>query len=101
MTGIHIPPAALEAGARAAHNQWRHECAVEADEPVENWREWDELDEWEQDSFRAQARAAFVAMVEAWPNGNLHVPVGAGQPRKSFTLPALILPLPQETRDDE
>lgn len=62
-----IPDEVVEAAARAAHNQWRHECAVEAEEPVENWREWDELDKWEQDSFRAQARAAFVAMVEAWP----------------------------------
>lgn len=72
MTDITIPPAALEAGARAAHNQWRHECAVEADEPVENWREWDEIDEWEQDSFRAQARAAFEAMVAAWPGMHTH-----------------------------
>ena len=67
---IKIPPAALEAGAMAVI---RYRNSARSDAGI--------------------ARAAFVAMVEAWPNGNLHVPVGAGEPRKSFTLPALILPI--------
>ena len=97
MTTIHISPAALEAGARAAYDQWRHECADEADEPVENWREWDDLDEFEQDSFRAQARAAFEAMVENWP--------GMLTERRA-RCDAVVLPynldadLPQENSDD-
>lgn len=47
MSNIHIPPAALEAGARAIcdANGWPHSKAMFCDEV---------------------ARAAFVAMVEAW-----------------------------------
>lgn len=48
MTHITIPPEALEARAEASHDQWRHQCAVEAEEPVENWREWSELSDAEQ-----------------------------------------------------
>ena len=76
---MNIPPAALEAGARALCNEQR--------------LFWPDLTKDEHDIIRGEARAAFLAMVEAWPNGNLHVPVGAGEPRKSFTLPALILPI--------
>lgn len=36
---------------------------------------------------------AIAGAINAWPNGGLHVPVGVGEPRKSFTLPAFILPL--------
>ena len=42
---------------------------------------------------------AIVAAINAWPNGGLHVPVGVGEPRKSFTLPALILPITESTND--
>ena len=66
---ISIPRAALEAG-KLAYERYMMDIATEE-----------------------AISAAFVAMVEAWPNGGLHVPVGAGEPRKSFTLPALILPL--------
>ena len=97
MTDITIPPAALEAGARAAHDQWWHECADEACEPVENWREWDELDEWEQDSFRAQARAAFLAIVGAWEGAKIIRDDGR---RQTYAIPAIILPLPQEASDE-
>ena len=90
MSDIIIPPAALEAGARAAYDQWRHECADEGDEPVENYREWDDLDEWEQDSFRAQARAAFLAIVEAWP----------GMQQRIHIEQAIILPLPPQENSD-
>lgn len=68
MTRIPIPPAVLEAGARAAHDQWRHECAVADNEPVENWRTWPYLVLAEQLGWVEQARAAFEAMVEAWPD---------------------------------
>lgn len=93
---ITIPPEALEAAARAAHDQWRHECAVEADEPVENWREWDELDRWEQDSFREQARAACLAMLEAWQTEKHKMIVGVAIDEVGGQCPAIILPLPQK-----
>ncbi len=100
MSEIKIPPAALEAGARAAYDQWRHECADEGDEPVENYREWDDLDEWEQDSFRAQARACCLAMIEAWP-GMEYVFRQPTRYSVCYSKPAIILPLPpQETSDD-
>ena len=67
MTNITIPPEALEAAARAAHDQWRHECAVADEEPVENWREWGFLELAEQLGWIEQARAAALALLEAWP----------------------------------
>ena len=46
---IEIPPAALEAGARAL------------------WPKWDEGDEWGKQCAMRDARAACLAMLEAWP----------------------------------
>ena len=95
MSEIRIPAAALEAGARAAHDQWRHQCADESDEPVENWQEWDDIDEWEQDSFRAQARAAIAAALNAWPGMRL------GKYRDvAGSFDRIILPLTQEASDE-
>ena len=50
---ITIPPAALEAGARALCNEQR--------------LFWYDLTKDEHDIIRAEARAAFLAMLEAWP----------------------------------
>jgi len=80
--GIHMPPAALEAGARALHakGDWSH-------------IPWEELEDCDRDYYKAEARATFVAIVSAWegmrvsrvlPPNELHV----------------VLPL-METRDDE
>ena len=84
---ITIPPAALEAGARAIYLTFTEVNIGDGED------HWERLLPQYRAEYRAQARAAFLAMIEAWPKGGIHVPVGAGEPRKSFTLPALILPL--------
>ena len=50
---MNIPPAALEAGARALCNEQR--------------LFWPDLTKDEHDIIRGEARAAFLAIVEAWP----------------------------------
>lgn len=86
MTDIHIPPAALEAGARAL-------AAVR----MPNYT-WDDLDREMHDYLRGDARAAFLAMIAAWEGMKL-------TPWWEFTTHKrrvdLILPLPQETPDDK
>jgi len=76
MPDITIPPAALEAGARA--------IAVDGGIADPEWR-----------FYKEAARAAFLAMLEAWPG----MYTRADEPDRSDT--AIILPLsPQEdTRD--
>lgn len=91
---IKIPPSALEKGARAAHDQWRHECAVSDNEPVENWREWADLELAEQLGWTAHARAAFLAIVEAWPGAEEHNFDGWTHAE------GLVLPLTQENSDE-
>lgn len=60
MTDIHIPPAALEAGAKHIYQNWHRDSA-------------DLLPPWEflaaeyRTRWLDQARAAFLAIVEAWP----------------------------------
>ena len=70
-TDITIPPAALEAGA-AIIEKYR----------ISGWTD------------AMVARAAFLAIVEAWPGM-----VEAHHPRENQH--ALILPLPQEASDDQ
>lgn len=80
MTIIHIPPAALEAGARAL-------AAVR----MPNYT-WDDLDREMQDYLRGDARAAFEAMVGAW--GGMHM-----EDESAPWVPRLILPLTEKTDD--
>lgn len=73
MTNITIPPAALEAGARAYRTQHytvTHEDAI---------------------------RAAFLAMIKAWEGAKTVRDDGR---RQTYVLPALILPLPTEASDE-
>ena len=65
MTDIIIPPAALEAGARAAHDLWRKQAS--AGDDISEYEQWDDLSRFYKDELRDQARAAFIAIVEAWP----------------------------------
>ena len=58
MTPILIPPAALEAGARALCKEAR--------------LFWPDLHGPEHDIMRAEARAAFLAMIGNWPGMTLH-----------------------------
>lgn len=93
MTDIAIPPEALEAAARAAHDKWRHDCAEQQKEPVENWLEWHELEDFEQEDWRRQARAACLAMLRAWP--------GAIHNGHWLLFPHTKLPLPMENTNAE
>jgi hypothetical protein len=56
MSNITIPPAALEAGARVLH------ANLELFEDLP----WEDLSDADQDEYREQIRAAFLAMIEAW-----------------------------------
>lgn len=84
MTDITIPPAALEAGARAAMDD-------------AGWH-WDSADEARRDIWRRTARAACLAMLEAWPGAR-------ERPFWDLMTNArhaeIILPLPQENPDDK
>ena len=78
---ITIPPAALEAGARAIAESLRTaRLTTEA-----------------QDGYKPEARAAFLAMLEAWEGAKTVRDDGR---RQTYVLPALILPLPTEASDE-
>jgi hypothetical protein len=74
MTNITIPPAALEAGARA--------IAVDGGIADPEWR-----------FYKEAARAAFLAMLAAWEG----MEIDDSQYGGDF----IILPLPQEASDDQ
>ena len=84
MADIHIPPAALEAGARAAMDD-------------AGWH-WDSADEARRDIWRRTASAAIAAALAAWPNITRELFVMAPD-RKIY--PSIVLPLPTETSDDQ
>lgn len=78
---ITIPPEALEAGARAV--------------ALENGHDIDYYSDRLREHCFAQARAAFTAMVKAWPGMETSAPDPWSAPDR------LILPLPQEKPDGE
>ena len=80
MSKITILPAALEAGAISLRGGWG------------------EADEAEKAAYREAARAAFLAMIEAWP-GMSHLAENDSASIREMA--ALILPLPQEASDDK
>ena len=85
MTGITIPPAALEAGARAMAKAGYDFAAIEIIDPYTA-----DADYWNH-----TARAAFLAMLTAWPGMRLgKYRDVAGDPDR------IILPLPQENSDE-
>ena len=89
MTDITIPPAALEAGARAMAKAGYDFAAIEIIDPYTA-----DADYW-----NYTTRAAFVAMVEALPGMHVHETqrswLGGFSERK------LMLPIPQEASDDQ
>jgi hypothetical protein len=91
---IHIPPAALEAGARAEYEVWRHDCAGELELDLEMYRLWDQLEPDEQERWCGQARAAIAAAFNAWPGMTLH------QQDINAEYSYFVLPLPQEDSDE-
>lgn len=83
MTNITIPPEALEAAARANYSEWVRLESAFTGIAIGDFEWWDGLDEEARDEWRKKARAACLAMLNAWPD--------------SILMPAeLILPLPQE-----
>ena len=83
MSDIRIPPAALEAGARAFIG-YGVDAAV-----------WDHLGDAYKNQLQKEMSAAFLAMLEAWP-GMATYSAGMNGP-----YPYIILPLPpQENRDE-
>ena len=86
MADIFIPPAALEAGARAFIG-YGVDAAV-----------WDHLGDAYKIQLQKEMSAAFLAMIEAWPGMHIHEwqrPWLGGMSGID-----LILPLPQEASDD-
>ena len=79
MTDVTIPAAALEAGARALA---RYNCEQWDNDP-DRWRTY----------FTDEARAAFLAMIEAWPGMRISWLASNDG--------AIVLPLPQEASDDQ
>ena len=89
MTDITIPPAALEAGARAIYLAFTEVNIGDGED------RWDRLLPRYRAEYREQARAAFLAMLKAWP-GMATYSAGMNGP-----YPYIILPLlPQEASDE-
>lgn len=82
MTNITIPPAALEAGARAAAEDRGYD--------------WDLHPSFHK-AFKRMARAAFLAIVENWEGAKTIRDDGR---RQTYVLPALILPITEASDDD-
>lgn len=81
MTDIHIPPEALEAGARKIHEHGQHAHIA-----------WRDLSDFDRECLRDVSHDCFLAMIEAWPGmWVLH------QTDEDYIPPRhdLILPLPQ------
>ena len=85
MTDVTIPPAALEAGARAIAEQ----LGDDWDDNVHTFcgDDFQMTPDGAKETCRAIARAAFLAMIEAWE----------GAQHDNYVI---VLPLPQEASDD-
>jgi hypothetical protein len=81
---ITIPAAAVEATARAMHD-----AAYKIDAP-DDPDQWDDMPDTYKDMVRAEARAACIALLEAWPD----------MAHRVLPYAALILPLPTEASDE-
>ena len=77
-----IPPEVVEAAARAL-----------ADDALLNW---DDVP-YAHNVMRGEARAAIAAALNAWPNAKTLRDDGR---RRTYIVPAIILPLPQQARDE-
>ena len=77
---MNIPAAALEAGARAAYEERCRRISHG------RFPSWEQLDQTWKDDHRAEARAACLAMLTAWP----------GMQHDNYVI---VLPLPQEASD--
>jgi hypothetical protein len=78
-----IPDEVVEAAARALCKEQR--------------MFWPDLNNDERNIIRGEARAAIAAGLAAWPNAKTLRDDGR---RQTYIVPALILPFPQEARDE-
>jgi hypothetical protein len=85
-----IPDEVVEAAARAAHDVWRRQASVGDD--IAEYAPWHEMSADLQDEYLDQARAAIAAALSAWAGAEVVKWYHADQ--------TLILPLPQEARDE-
>ena len=92
MTDIHIPPEALEAGARAAYYAFTEINIGDGED------RWERLLPRFRAEYREQARAALLAALAAWPGMNVLPGMQRGMRE---TKPVLILPLNTENPDAE
>ena len=88
MSDIKIPPAALEAGARAFIG-YGVDAAV-----------WDHLGDAYKNQLQKEMIAACIAMIEAWP-GMEYVFRQPTRYSVCYSKPAIILPLPPQEASDE
>ena len=94
MTDITIPAAAQGAGAREIMQKFLFLYLNTHRDPYE----WGELPEEAQGDLMEAARAAFLAMIEAWEGAKTIRDDGR---RQTYAIPALVLPLPpQENTND-
>ena len=92
MSDITIPPEALEAAAIALHARWVIMCVQDGGDPLD-YERWEGLDEDEKQGWRAEARAACLAMLRSWP-GMDHI--SGWQTIGGWRNARIILPLTQE-----
>ena len=86
-----IPDKVVEAAARALHTQWITNNARPDDR--HEYREWEHLVSIERKGLLKEARAAIAAAINAWPGGQVRISMFTPQEE-------IILPLPQEPRDE-
>jgi len=88
----------VEAAARASYDEHRRDYNSTALEcnyaPWEN--EWSDLLLSERMQWMAEARAAILAALKAWPNRKVLRDDGR---RQTYIVPAIILPLPTQETD--
>ena len=89
MSNITIPPAALEAGAMAMAKAGYDFAAIEIIDPYTPDAEY----------WNHTTRAAFLAMLTAWPGMKHDAPSGGGISQEPPTLARLILPLTENPDD--
>ena len=109
MTDITIPPAALEAAAKARYEKWAEQ--TRADEKFDGYFDgyaiellclpWSDINEDYRAKLMEQERAACLAMIKAWPGMKHELDWDAwlGE-RHTPNRIAIILPLPQEPTND-
>lgn len=94
MTDITIPPEALEAAAKDLYEAW---CRVHG--VADTALPWEDIDNEERDACFAEARAACLAMLKAWPGIKEEHRPNITFDGKPITVSYIILPLTEKQSD--